>query len=142
MMKETQAIPMQSEYKVKGFTRVELLLLRAAKLVLKRRWYDMIESGEKTEEYRAITPYWIKRLFISTIPPYSYFYKHPGELKEWVNSGAYKPREIATFFMGYSKGRPQFSKEIRSIHVGTGRPEWGAEPGKEYLVITLGERIR
>lgn len=31
-------------------------------LVLKYEWYDMIESGEKPEEYRDITPYWDKRL--------------------------------------------------------------------------------
>ena len=26
-------------------------------LPLKAQWYNMIESGEKTEEYRMITPY-------------------------------------------------------------------------------------
>ena len=32
------------------------------KLVLKRKWYEMIERGEKREEYRAATDYWLKRL--------------------------------------------------------------------------------
>ena len=32
-------------------------------LVLKRRWFDMIKSGEKQEEYRDMTDYWAKRLF-------------------------------------------------------------------------------
>lgn len=27
-------------------------------LVLKGKWYDMIEGGEKREEYRDSTPYW------------------------------------------------------------------------------------
>lgn len=31
-------------------------------LVLKGKWYDMIASGQKTEEYREIKPYWEKRL--------------------------------------------------------------------------------
>ena len=31
-------------------------------LVLKRKWWDMIESGEKKEEYRTHSDYWIKRL--------------------------------------------------------------------------------
>lgn len=31
-------------------------------LVLKGKWYDMIASGEKREEYREIKPYWEKRL--------------------------------------------------------------------------------
>ncbi len=31
-------------------------------LPLKKEWYEMIESGVKTEEYREIKPYWDKRL--------------------------------------------------------------------------------
>lgn len=31
-------------------------------LPLKKGWYEMIESGVKTEEYREIKPYWAKRL--------------------------------------------------------------------------------
>lgn len=25
-------------------------------------WYSMIASGEKTEEYREIKPYWVRRI--------------------------------------------------------------------------------
>lgn len=31
-------------------------------LTLHRRWFDAIARGEKKEEYRAQTPFWIKRL--------------------------------------------------------------------------------
>ena len=31
-------------------------------LVLKRKWWEMIESGEKKEEYRDFTPFYVKRL--------------------------------------------------------------------------------
>ena len=31
-------------------------------LSVKKQWFDMISAGEKTEEYREIKPYWIKRL--------------------------------------------------------------------------------
>lgn len=31
-------------------------------LPLKKKWFDMIKSGEKLEEYREITEYWIRRL--------------------------------------------------------------------------------
>jgi len=31
-------------------------------LILKRKWFDMIASGEKREEYRAATRYWRVRL--------------------------------------------------------------------------------
>ena len=37
-------------------------------LPLKKEWYDMIESGEKTEEYREIKPYWCKRLLGQDTP--------------------------------------------------------------------------
>lgn len=36
--------------------------MRTLHLVLIGKWYDMIASGEKTEEYRAITPYWCNKL--------------------------------------------------------------------------------
>lgn len=29
----------------------------------------------------------------------------------------------------------------RLNHIGTGNPDWGAEPGKQYFVIRLGERM-
>ena len=31
-------------------------------LFLKDKWYDLIKSGDKTEEYRDIKPYWLNRL--------------------------------------------------------------------------------
>lgn len=31
-------------------------------LVLKSEWFDKINSGEKTKEYREVKPYWNKRL--------------------------------------------------------------------------------
>jgi len=31
-------------------------------LSLKKQWFEMTKAGIKTEDYREITPYWIKRL--------------------------------------------------------------------------------
>jgi hypothetical protein len=36
--------------------------MKTLKLTIKKKWFNMIESGEKTEEYREITQYWINRL--------------------------------------------------------------------------------
>ena len=33
--------------------------MRILDLPLKAKWYDMQERGEKQEEYREITPYWV-----------------------------------------------------------------------------------
>lgn len=36
--------------------------MKILELPLKKEWYNMIESGEKREEYREIKPYWQNRL--------------------------------------------------------------------------------
>lgn len=110
-------------------------------LPLKAKWYDMIESGIKTEEYREIKPYWIKRL----VDP-SGFYSAPTE--EDVNSEEFKSLDFdpfksfckVIFSYGYTKRKMKF--ECKGIHLGTGNPEWGAEPGKNYFVIKLGRRLK
>ena len=33
------------------------------KLTLKKKWFDMILSGDKVTEYRELKPYWVQRLF-------------------------------------------------------------------------------
>jgi hypothetical protein len=80
----------------------------------------MIKSGEKKEEYRVITDYWTKRL---------------------VKDGKYREFSSVTFSNGYAKGRDQFVVEFNYMSRGPGKPEWGAEPGKIYYIIHLGEII-
>ena len=41
-------------------------LMRILHLTLKKKWFDMIASGEKREEYRELKPYWHKRLMDKT----------------------------------------------------------------------------
>ena len=126
----------------------------AAPLILKRKWFQLIQSGEKTEEYRKITPYCIRRL--STNGTHSprhifdigkreaaYFAKVPSALQTAIDAGLVVPKtEAALFYEGYEKDRPSCAFLIQGISVSEGRPEWGADPGKEYLTIKLGERIR
>ena len=85
-------------------------------LTLKKKWFDMILLGEKTEEYREIKPYWIKR-----------FYS--------------KKYHYISFRNGYTANAPQFTIELKSITPSTGKPEWGAEEGKTYFVLLLGKII-
>lgn len=95
------------------------------KLVLKKKWYDLIEKGIKREEYREIKDYYTKRFYLN-------------------NDGAkVKKFSYVTFYLGYlkKKKRPSMTFRIKSIDVGIGHPEWGAEEGKLYYVIVLGERI-
>jgi len=84
-------------------------------LTLKKKWFDMILSGEKKEEYREIKPYWTKRLMCVS-PSYTHI----------------------KFINGYGRDRPSFVIEKRSIFVGYGRKSWGAPEGTEVYVLRLG----
>ena len=104
--------------------------MRTLTLSLKRKWFDMIKSGVKKEEYRERSPYWRKRLIM--------FYDiitHHSEDGYYV----YKTFDTLVFTLGYPKAddteRRLVFKNPR-IRIGEGRPEWGAEPGKLYFVIS------
>lgn len=86
-------------------------------LVLKRKWYDMEVSGVKQEEYRDRTPYWKKRI--------------------WDRRGKI---ESVVMHCGYTNKTTEF--KLIDIIEGAGRPQWGAEPGKVYYVLKLGNAIK
>lgn len=115
--------------------------MKTLDLVLKGKWYDMIASGEKTEEYREIKPYWGKRLL-----DYNAIKRDSGKLIfHWLAVGkGMDPLEYprgfthVRFHRGYTKITMTF--EIDSITFGKGKEEWGAELGKVYFVIKLKNR--
>lgn len=90
-------------------------------LSLKSKWYNMIESGEKIEEYREIKSFWIRRLCSDE------------DYKE------FKPFKYVTFSYGYTRRRMTF--EITKISTGQGRVEWGAPIDSDIFIISLGKRI-
>lgn len=93
-------------------------------LPTKKKWFNMILSGEKEEEYREIKEYWITRLGkIFTINPFN--------LEPISNT----PKEIM-FRNGYRKDSPLFIAKC-TLHIGKGREEWGAEPDKKYYVLKI-----
>lgn len=98
-------------------------------LNLIRKWFDMIKSGEKKEEYREQKDYWSKRL----IANYEQLNEEGGGLV-W-----FKSFDTITFSNGYSKDRDQFEIELERITTGEGNSDWGAIPGKKYFVLKLGE---
>ena len=97
-------------------------------LPLKKQWYEMIERGEKREEYREMKPYWQKRL-IETRKTYP---------QSPVSCDSLKRIDAVCLSYGYTKRRMTF--ECAGITIGRGRPEWGA-PKDEVFVIKLGRRI-
>ena len=88
------------------------------RLNLKGVWYDMIESGEKKEEYREIKSYWTKRLL--------------------DDNNNFKNYETVTFVYGYTSR--EITYKCNGIRVGIGNSSWGA-PENEVSIISIGDKI-
>ena len=88
--------------------------MKILKLTLKKKWFDMIASGEKKEEYREIKPWIISRL-------------------------AGKQYDAVEFSNGYGSSVPKVTIKYLGWCESIGHERWGAIPGKRYAVIMLGE---
>ncbi|MCF8018322.1 MAG: ASCH domain-containing protein [Vallitaleaceae bacterium] len=88
-------------------------------LPIKKKWFDLILSGEKKEEYREATDYYYKRF------------------TNLFNALETDIKEVA-FRNGYSSNSPLFVAKC-TFHIKTGKPEWGAKPGKEYYTLKIHE---
>ena len=84
-------------------------------LPIQKKWFKMILSGEKKEEYREIKPYYDERF-----------------RKVFNESGV---GEII-FRNGYGKNVPSILC-LCVLSKGYGRKEWGAKPGQEYYVLSI-----
>jgi len=99
-------------------------IIKTLHLPIKKEWFDMIASGIKTEEYREISDHWIARLI---------------ETKVKVVGEGFKKYDVIKFTNGYAANAPSLTVEHISTHIGLGRIGWGADLGKKYFVIKLGE---
>ena len=113
-------------------------------LTIKKKWFDMILSGEKKEEYREIKEYYETRfqnLFGAiTIYPSSIF-SHRSKYE--LLQGEAVPEEIRKdcvqeiiFRNGYSKDSKAIKARCR-LRIGEGKSEWGAEPDKQYYILEI-----
>lgn len=91
-------------------------------LPIKKKWFDMILSGEKKEEYREMTPYYQVR------------FANLWKFDAFNGSAIRKIR----FRNGYSGDSPSFVARC-TLMIGTGNEKWGAEPGKQYYVLKIHE---
>ncbi len=112
-------------------------------LPLKKKWYEMIERGEKLEEYRELNPFWQKRL-LRCYPMFDMPSIDGQCIEEGIGACAgctaamcpqFKHFDVVCFSYGYTKRRMMF--ECKGITIGRGRPEWGA-PDHETFIIKLG----
>lgn len=102
-------------------------------LPIKKKWFDMILSGHKKEEYREIKPYYISR--------FRKLLNVPGLVSdkaviERLERGIEKEVLCIRFRNGYSKTSPSFIAKC-TLSIGTGKEKWGAEKGKKYFVLTI-----
>lgn len=114
-------------------------------LPIKKKWFDMILSGEKKEEYREIKPYYETRFQnvfgAITVEPSSFF----PETEYEILQGEDVPEEIRKdsvqeirFRNGYSRNSSSFIAKC-TLAIGKGKPEWGAEQGKDYYILKIHE---
>lgn len=100
-------------------------------LTVSKQWFDMIVASEKTEEYREIKPYWIKRLTTNCEVAYDV------AAETYCGKVLYRPYHHVLFINGYRKDSPRIEKEIESITIG--KPKKGLCPDKwldtEFFVI-------
>lgn len=103
-------------------------------LVLKSKWYDMIYSGIKTEEYRQIKPYWVSRLLDGEyVQPIAFDFERD-------EGCCWGKHDYVCFHKGYTRKIMTF--KIINILIEHGNPEWGAPCEKKVFIIKLGERIK
>lgn len=91
-------------------------------LPIKKKWFDMIQSGEKKEEYREIKPYYRKR------------FQNIGLLNQYGLPLVNMQRIILR--NGYAASSPQLEVTV-SLEIKKGKPVWGSEPGKDYYVLRI-----
>ena len=92
-------------------------------LPIKKKWFDMIATGKKTDEYRVIKPYYTKR-FINA-----------GLLDSDGKTTTGEEVMIA-LRNGYSKDAPTLIATVR-LMFGEGREEWGAVDGEFYYILEI-----
>ena len=105
-------------------------------LTIKGKWFGMILTGKKKEEYREVKPYYTMRFrqFMTVNP----------NVPDGIVEGSFRAAAAdggvsfhgVRLRNGYRKDAPELAIKGR-IMIRTGNPEWGAEEGREYYVLTI-----
>lgn len=115
-------------------------------LPLKKEWYQMIESGVKTEEYREIKPYWVQRLTrygndkLNGRLYAEFMSSSPEVLKYNIEQDLMTFADYTHVKFSYVYTKRTMAFEIERITIGKGKPDWGA-PDEDVFIIELGERF-
>lgn len=109
------------------------------KLTVKKEWFDLIKSGEKTEEYREVKKYWYKRLVFSGITRHEK--DNPEREWEFIQAYKYKHFEYVEFKNGYSKDAPTIIAKLKGIRIGN--PTQGGKHlfKDDVFIISIGDIV-
>lgn len=105
-------------------------------LTLKKKWFDMILSGEKKEEYREFKGYWINRL--------GYFYQSSSGCLDggYWNEEMKNLPDLICFTNGYGAHRPSFIIRVNDWYLKESKhPEWGGDTENKQFIFSLGEIV-
>ena|ERR1700739_662263 len=108
-------------------------------MALKRKWFDMILSGAKTDEYREIKSYWITRLTRN-----QHHHIQEGAFIQYAlnaKTAIYKHIDAIQFTNGYDSKLPSFIIQCKGIEIGYAKNEWSDGYSKPVFVIHLGDII-
>jgi len=129
-------------------------------LTLKKKWFDLSihkdESLRKNEEYRAITPFWIKRLvrnneelepqvwdeLCDCLKEPTLHFTYIQELLDSFECEFKKYDVVQAWNGGYCGGNlPNYVREFKGISIGKAKPEWSDNWQGDVFVIKLGDII-
>ena len=115
----------------------EVINVKILHLVLKKKWYEMQESGEKNEEYREITPYWCNMLLAKKSYSRRFWKDILGNIKTPYQHllNRYNIRDYTHVCFHYGYTQRCFINRIDSITIGRGYPEWGAPEDRDVFII-------
>ena len=103
-------------------------------LTLKKKWFDMIATGVKKEEYRDTKPYWYERLMY-------YDLVSRNNIKPIKRYTEMKQFDEIHFRNGYGKNAPFIIVECLGIEIGDPNPEWSDGFSGNCFVLKLGNII-
>lgn len=116
---------------------------RTLKLVLKYKWFDMIESNKKPEEYREISEHNVALLFDWRKSPFNRkeFTEELQRDPESLCLAFAKPFDMVEFYRGYSKTRKKMTWIVDDITIGKAKPELSDNWKGYVFIIKLQESI-
>lgn len=92
-------------------------------LPIKKKWFDMIKSGEKKEEYREIKKYYGTRF------------------KKIIDNIENGEEQYILLRNGYSSNSPTLKIKVDDIVIGGGREEWGFIGSEMCFIIKIAEVV-